>query len=187
MLIQNTYILQDVLSAKGNWEVWNESGVRLFERIFEDRGLCIWNFDIGGEGWLGFPDLWSGQKPWLNWHLTPVVNFGEVRWAQLAKSTLLTSSLVPLGSFSPRGMLQCRGGGSQYPMIQTVSLGSFWLTADQRRGEAKNIPQRTDEVRQSWKTAHLGEEDSEIKLLVLQVGGWCARPAPWPLKKKTIC
>ena len=31
--------------------------------------------------------------------LTPVVNFGEVRRAQLAKSTLLTSSLVPLGSF----------------------------------------------------------------------------------------
>ena len=29
----------------------------------------------------------------------PVMNFGEVRTAQLAKSTLLTSSLVPLGSF----------------------------------------------------------------------------------------
>ena len=32
-------------------------------------------------------------------HLTPVVNFGEVRRAQLAKCTLLTSMLVPLGSF----------------------------------------------------------------------------------------
>ena len=31
--------------------------------------------------------------------LSPVLNFGEVRRAQLAKSTLLTSSLVPLGSF----------------------------------------------------------------------------------------
>ena len=31
--------------------------------------------------------------------LTPVVNFGEVWRAQLAKSTLLTSSFVPLGSF----------------------------------------------------------------------------------------
>ena len=31
---------------------------------------------------------------------TFVVNFGEVRRAQLAKSILLTSSLVPLGSFS---------------------------------------------------------------------------------------
>ena len=30
----------------------------------------------GGEGWLGFADLWSGQKPWWNWYLTPVVNFG---------------------------------------------------------------------------------------------------------------
>ena len=31
--------------------------------------------------------------------LTPVVNFGEVRRVQLAKSTLLSSTLVPLGSF----------------------------------------------------------------------------------------
>ena len=30
-----------------------------------------------GEGW-GFPDLLSGQKPWCNWYLTPVVNFCEV-------------------------------------------------------------------------------------------------------------
>ena len=35
-------------------------------------------FTSRGEGWLGFPDLWSGQKPWWNWYLTPVVNFGEV-------------------------------------------------------------------------------------------------------------
>ena len=34
-----------------------------------------------------------------HWYLTPVVNFGEVLRAQLAKSTLLTSSLVPLVSF----------------------------------------------------------------------------------------
>ena len=54
---------------------------------------------LGGEGWLGFPDLWSSQKLWWNWYLTTVVNFGDVRRAQLAKSTLLTSSLVPLGSF----------------------------------------------------------------------------------------
>ena len=31
--------------------------------------------------------------------LIPMVNFGEVRRAQLAKSTLLTFTLVPLGSF----------------------------------------------------------------------------------------
>ena len=31
--------------------------------------------------------------------LTPVVNFGEVRRAQLAEFTFLTSALVPLGSF----------------------------------------------------------------------------------------
>ena len=49
-----------------------------------------------GEGWLGFPDLWSGQKPWWNWCLTPVANFGEVR---RAKSTLLTLVGAP-GIFS---------------------------------------------------------------------------------------
>ena len=32
---------------------------------------------MGAKEWLGFPDLWSGQKPWWNWYLTPVVNFGE--------------------------------------------------------------------------------------------------------------
>ena len=53
---------------------------------------------FGGEGWLGFPDLRSGQKPWCNWYLTPVVNLGEVRRAQLAKFTLLYT-LVPLGTF----------------------------------------------------------------------------------------
>ena len=50
---------------------------------------------LGGEVRLGFPDLWSGQKPCWNWYLTPVVNFEEVRRAQLAKFTLLTSTLGP--------------------------------------------------------------------------------------------
>ena len=54
---------------------------------------------IAGEGWLGFPDLLSGLKPWWNIYLTSVVNFGEVRKAQLAKSTLLTSTFVPLGCY----------------------------------------------------------------------------------------
>ena len=52
-----------------------------------------------GEGWLGFPDLWSAQKLWRNWYLTPVVNFSVVRRAQLAKFTLLTFTLIPLRSF----------------------------------------------------------------------------------------
>ena len=43
-------------------------------------------------------DLRSGQKPCWNRYLTPVINFGEVQRAQLAKSTLLSSALVPLGS-----------------------------------------------------------------------------------------
>ena len=52
----------------------------------------------GGEGWWRFPVLWSGQKPWWNW-LIPVVNFAEVLRAKLAKSSLLPSTLGPLGSF----------------------------------------------------------------------------------------
>ena len=46
---------------------------------------------------IGISDL--VKKPWWKWYLTPVVNFGEVRRGQLAKWTLLTSTLVPLGSF----------------------------------------------------------------------------------------
>ena len=34
---------------------------------------------------IGISDLWSGQKILINWYLTPVVNFGEVRCPQLAK------------------------------------------------------------------------------------------------------
>ena len=43
----------------------------------------------------------SGSLIWPKtlMELTPVVNFCEVRKAQLAKSTLLTYSLVTLGSF----------------------------------------------------------------------------------------
>ena len=61
----------------------------------------LFNPSIKDEGAKGFAIsgslIWS--ITWWNWYLTPVVNFGEVRRAQLAKSTLLTSSLVPLGSF----------------------------------------------------------------------------------------
>ena len=58
-----------------------------------------WYIFIGGEGWLGFPDLWSGQKPWWNWYLIPVVNFCEFRRAHLAKFTLLTPDCCPWDLF----------------------------------------------------------------------------------------
>ena len=48
---------------------------------------------IGISGYL----IWS--KTLMERNLTPVVNFGEDRKAQLAKSTLLTSTLMTLGSF----------------------------------------------------------------------------------------
>ena len=63
------------------------------------NAICTSNPITGGKGWLGFPDLWSGQKPRWNWYLTSVVNFGEVRGAQLAKFTRPTFTLLPLGSF----------------------------------------------------------------------------------------
>ena len=50
------------------------------------KSICkipLVNISKVGEGWLGFPDLWSGQKPWCNWYLTLVVNFGEVGRSQL--------------------------------------------------------------------------------------------------------
>ena len=36
-------------------------------------------------GDLGFPDLWSYQKPWWNWYFTPVENYGEVLRAQFSQ------------------------------------------------------------------------------------------------------
>ena len=84
----------------------------------------------GGEGWLGFPDLCSGQKSWWNWYLTPVVNFGEVRRAQLAKSNLLTSSLVPLGSLKVFQMLKREWGAKsnrKLPHLFIPSKTATWV------------------------------------------------------------
>ena len=39
--------------------------------------LCAYTF-TGGEGKLGFPDLWSGQKPWMELLFNPC---GEFRWS----------------------------------------------------------------------------------------------------------
>ena len=43
--------------------------------------------------------IWSKTLMELIYSITPVVNFGDVRRAQLAKSTLLTSTLVLLDLF----------------------------------------------------------------------------------------
>ena len=42
---------------------------------------------------------WRDTHSCCNWYLTPVVNFGEVCSAQLAKSTFLTSTFVPWNLF----------------------------------------------------------------------------------------
>ena len=58
-------------------------------------------------GAKGDSDFWMSElvkNPDVT-DLTPVVNFGEVRRAQLAKSTLLTSTLGPPGIFSD--LLRC--------------------------------------------------------------------------------
>ena len=49
-----------------------------------------WNYRIS--------NLFTNPDGTYRLYLTPVVNFGEVRRAQLAKSTLLTSTLGSLGS-----------------------------------------------------------------------------------------
>ena len=47
---------------------------------------------------ISAPDL--VKKPWWNWYLNPCgKNFDEVRMAKLAKSTLLTTTLVPWDLF----------------------------------------------------------------------------------------
>ena len=59
------------------------------------------------------PDLWSGQKPWWNWYLTLVANFGKIRRAQLAKSTLSTSTLGPLGDILRSVQMKKREWGTE--------------------------------------------------------------------------
>ena len=65
---------------------------------FQSSSCCTGLWENGGEG-IGISGSLIWSKPWWNWYLTPVVNFGEVRRTQLVKSTFLTSTLVPLGSF----------------------------------------------------------------------------------------
>ena len=83
----------------------------------------------GDEGWLGFPDPWSDQKPWGNWYLTPVMNFGEIRRAQLAKSTLLTSTLVPLVCSDAKERVGCGKKWDGTTLIQfLVKLKPYFLS-----------------------------------------------------------
>ena len=63
--------------------------------------------------------------------LTPVINFGEVRMAQLAKSTLLTSTLEPMGFFFFRSFKICSD------TKETVGCGN------QREATAPIIPSKT--------------------------------------------
>ena len=48
---------------------------------------------------IGISGSLTWSKTLMELIFNPVVNFGEVRRAQLAKFTLLASTLVPLGSF----------------------------------------------------------------------------------------
>ena len=65
-----------VLKQLGYWDKYTtcHKSLSTFLRLPEVNCFLL---KYGGEGWLGYPDLWSGQKPWWNWYLTPVVNFGE--------------------------------------------------------------------------------------------------------------
>ena len=95
---------------------------------------------------LWLKDVLSGQKPWWNWYLTPVVNFVEVRRAQLAKSTLLTSSLVPLGSFQTfKSLFRCqresgarKATGSYRTYSSLVKLQPTFLSLQRRPAFEQN-------------------------------------------------
>ena len=80
---------------------------------------------------------WSGQKPWWNWYLTPEVNFGDVRRAQLAKYTLLTSALGPLGS-SQRESEARKATGSYHTYLFLVKLQPFSWSCSGRPGFGQN-------------------------------------------------
>ena len=57
--------------------------------------------------------------------LTPIVNFGEVWRAQLAKSTHLTSMLVPLGSFQVQ-MLKRAWDAESIGKLPVLQLFNPW-------------------------------------------------------------
>ena len=89
---------------------------------YNNRGWRVIN-------WLGFPDHWSGQKPWWNRYLT-LWWISEVQRAQLAKFTLLTSTVVPLGSFSD--------------LLRSVQmLNKEWSTESNRKLPHLFIPSKT--------------------------------------------
>ena len=67
----------------------------LVVRQYSTLDKCFINVSLGAQGNWDFRISDLVKKP----DLTFVVNFGEVRWAQLAKSALLTSSFVSLRSF----------------------------------------------------------------------------------------
>ena len=50
--------------------MWTLASI-LSHQNYEKPVLCIlYNALYVGEGWLGIPDPWSGQKPWWNWYST---------------------------------------------------------------------------------------------------------------------
>ena len=59
----------------------------------------VYSLYIRGRRLIGISGSLIWSKTLMELMFNPVMNFAEVRRAQLAKSTLLTSSLVPLGSF----------------------------------------------------------------------------------------
>ena len=89
------------------WEYWRYINVAItpVNKAMTEIPNCCHHFFTTpvlkwGRGLIGISGylIWL-KKTWWNWYLNPVVNFCEVRSPQLAKSTLLTSTLVPLGSF----------------------------------------------------------------------------------------
>ena len=101
--------------------------------------MMIYIYIYRGEGWLWFPEIWSGQTQILmELIFNPSGEFCEVRRTQLTKATLFTFTLVPLGSFQLLyGLFRCwtESGGvesnstySSLVKLQPTFLSLKWKT-----------------------------------------------------------
>ena len=52
---------------------------------------------MGGGRKVGFPDLWSDQKPWRKWYLTAAARCGEFRWSPKVSVNQIHSPHLEVG------------------------------------------------------------------------------------------
>ena len=63
---------------------------------FELQNFIILHYDVSERGVLGFPDLWSGQKPWWNWYnYNPCAGF---RWSPVGPVSQIHNPHLHVGA-----------------------------------------------------------------------------------------